>query len=624
MAKKLFLLLLVMLPVMAMGQKKYEYVEKQFQKAMKNGKQTNGYYLAEKISRPQYQSTYTEDVASGKSITLKDLKQWAATHGYVLGKYTKVDRYGFVYDPEGVCVNTVYFLPENDPKDISSNTNEVGVGKKEGSTFNNATRIYRKGVWENGKFTGWQINVDKHKRIRVENDVTIGDWEYPGVDESRDVLNEYLDNYLSKEEKEKALAVGKQFITSQGRFIVLSENEVKFENNHNKSIVDFVIPLTVTMFGRTFTVTELRAGAMEYNENMKSVVIPNTVRKIDSSAFTECISLESVVIPNSVETIGSSAFKGCTSLKSVSVSNSLKSIQDFAFLGCSSLVPFALPTSCTEIGKRVFDGCLESYENDCALIDYYFKQLKSGKELHNDEASVLERFVKSYTAEPAKDVNKKLPLAKELITANKMLRALNCKYEHITFWEREKVILGDVFGSNVRWTGYNESVKKALQDGMEAIKMTKSLYGFTQLFQTAAQKLPQKIKEYQKFEKARLDEYKGEVAKNMAEEYLHPTSSLSMTIFEQTLSEDIDQGKRPCPQALEIEKQSEYHYWFIWTNGVAGDLFHDKKGWFFYWDYPKEEHRRHYYKTYDQGLKALYLRLRYSYWAKDGWIGLGV
>jgi len=619
MAKKLFLLLLVMLPVMAMGQKKYEYVEKQFQKAMKNGKQSNGYYLAEKISRPQYQSSYTEDVASGKSITLKDLKQWAATHGYVLGKYTKVDRYGFVYDPEGVCVNTVYFLPENDPKDISSNTNEVGVGKKEGSTFNNATRIYRKGVWENGKFTGWQINVDKQTRIRVENGMNQGDWTYiDKYGEDRDVYNEYLDATLSDEEKTKELAVGKWIRTSKGGFTVLSETEVAYSNSNNKKLIDLEIPSMLTIFGRTFMVTELKS--LEECRNLKSVVLPNTIKRIGNNALKNCQKLESVVIPNSVEYIGSRAFYGCLSLKSITMSSSLKSIGNSAFDGCASLMPFALPSSCTDIGTDIFERCLVSYDNDCATIDQCLNKLKSNHELSDYEASVLERFVKSYTAEPAKDVNKKLPLAKELITANKMLRALNCKYEHITFWEREKVILGDVFGSNVRWTGYNESVKKALQDGMEAIKMTKSLYGFTQLFQTAAQKLPQKIKEYQKFEKARLDEYKGEVAKNMAEEYLHPTSFLSMTIFEQTLSEDIDQGKRPCPQALEIEKQSEYHYWFIWTNGVAGDLFHDKKGWFFYWDYPKEEHRRYYYKTYDQGLKALYLRLRYSYLAKDGWI----
>ena len=605
MAKKLFLLLLVMLPVMAMGQKKYEYVEKQFQKAMKNGKQSNGYYLAEKISRPQYQSSYTEDVASGKSITLKDLKQWAATHGYVLGKYTKVDRYGFVYDPEGVCVNTVYFLPENDPKDISSNTNEVGVGKKEGSTFNNATRIYRKGVWENGKFTGWQINVDKQTRIRVENGMNQGDWTYiDKYGEDRDVYNEYLDATLSDEEKTKELAVGKWIRTSKGGFTVLSETEVAYSNSNNKKLIDLEIPSMLTIFGRTFMVTELKS--LEECRNLKSVVLPNTIKRIGNNALKNCQKLESVVIPNSVEYIGSRAFYGCLSLKSITMSSSLKSIGNSAFDGCASLMPFALPSSCTDIGTDIFERCLVSYDNDCATIDQCLNKLKSNHELSDYEASVLEGFVKTYFETPAKDVKNKRNLAKELISVNKVLRALNLKYEDITYWRREPGMVERAFGVKVdaEWTTGDKYVQKIVQEGLDVVKTNpKSQFGLTQIYQKGTQILPQKMKDCQDWVKKEKAAYDIEVTKDKARHADYE--------YRRDMAHAIDEGKVRIPKYKVEEREDSYHI-IKWEDDTRGTLRHDKNGW--YVSGPTDC----YYKTYEQAVKALYVSEKYHFKAKDG------
>lgn len=608
MAKKLFLLLLVMLPVMAMGQKKYEYVEKQFQKAMKNGKQSNGYYLAEKISRPQYQSSYTEDVASGKSITLKDLKQWAATHGYVLGKYTKVDRYGFIFDPEGVCVNTVYFIPraEQEVSDGSWSKTTNNGGRIEGKTFNGSTRMLKKGVWVNDKFTGWQVDVRKQKCIYVENDKLMGDWSYPNRNEARDLLNEYLDSTLSKEEKEKELAVGTLFSTSEGNFKILSDKEVVYKNEFNKDVIDLSIPSSVTYLGSNFIITKIGNFAFEYNEKMKSVTIPSTVTEIGFHAFDKCISLESIVIPNSVDSIGYGAFYGCESLKSVSLPVSLRSIGERAFENCKSLMPFAIPSSCTYIGAKLFAGCLKSYDYDCTTIDLCLKKLKANHELSDYEASVLEGFVKTYFETPAKDVKNKRNLAKELISVNKVLRALNLKYEDITYWRREPGMVERAFGVKVdaEWTTGDKYVQKIVQEGLDVVKTNpKSQFGLTQIYQKGTQILPQKMKDCQDWVKKEKAAYDIEVTKDKARHADYE--------YRRDMAHAIDEGKVRIPKYKVEEREDSYHI-IKWEDDTRGTLRHDKNGW--YVSGPTDC----YYKTYEQAVKALYVSEKYHFKAKDG------
>ena len=73
------------------------------------------------------------------------------------------------------------------------------------------------------------------------------------------------------------------------------------------------------------------------NQEIKNLVIPNSVDSIHIYAFSGCSSLTSVTIGDSVTSIGSAAFEGCSSLTSVTIPNSVISIGDYAFSGCSSL-----------------------------------------------------------------------------------------------------------------------------------------------------------------------------------------------------------------------------------------------------------------------------------------------
>ena len=70
------------------------------------------------------------------------------------------------------------------------------------------------------------------------------------------------------------------------------------------------------------------------NNDIKRVIIGDSVTSIGNEAFRQCVSLTSVTIPNSVTAIGYEAFSGCSSLTSVTIPNSVTTIGYRAFSGC--------------------------------------------------------------------------------------------------------------------------------------------------------------------------------------------------------------------------------------------------------------------------------------------------
>ncbi len=93
------------------------------------------------------------------------------------------------------------------------------------------------------------------------------------------------------------------------------------------------------------------------NEEIATLIIPDSVTAIGDSSFSECCNLTSVIISDGVTHIGDCAFFGCSGLTSITIPGSVTHIGDCAFSGCSGLTSITIPDSVTHIGHGVFDGC---------------------------------------------------------------------------------------------------------------------------------------------------------------------------------------------------------------------------------------------------------------------------
>ena len=78
-------------------------------------------------------------------------------------------------------------------------------------------------------------------------------------------------------------------------------------------------------------------------QEIKDLVIPNSVTSIGNYAFYGYSSLVSLTIPNTVRYIGESAFDGCSGLTSITIPNSVTSIGRSSFSSCSGLTSVTIP-----------------------------------------------------------------------------------------------------------------------------------------------------------------------------------------------------------------------------------------------------------------------------------------
>ncbi len=105
------------------------------------------------------------------------------------------------------------------------------------------------------------------------------------------------------------------------------------------------------------TIEELPEGLFYNCGNLQTVTLPTSNRVIPMRFFAQCKKLETINNTDNIEVIEDSAFLGCSKLTEVPLSSKITSIGESAFEGCSSLTKVTIPSNITHLPKSVFKDC---------------------------------------------------------------------------------------------------------------------------------------------------------------------------------------------------------------------------------------------------------------------------
>ena len=116
-----------------------------------------------------------------------------------------------------------------------------------------------------------------------------------------------------------------------------------------------------------YTVVAIGNDAFRGNKNIRSVIIPDTVKKIGASAFADCTNLGNVILSSNLEEMESEAFARCELLTDIEIPKSLTTCHvqwehivgstEGPFYECSGLENVRFESGTNKIAKRLFAGC---------------------------------------------------------------------------------------------------------------------------------------------------------------------------------------------------------------------------------------------------------------------------
>lgn len=109
-------------------------------------------------------------------------------------------------------------------------------------------------------------------------------------------------------------------------------------------------------------VLEIDVGAFRFNENLKSVTIPDSVKYIEDQAFAYCTNLTNITFPKELYSIGSDAFYDTPWLENKRAEDPLVIVSNIVVDGklCSGKV--TIPDTVTNICEDAFRNCTDMTE----------------------------------------------------------------------------------------------------------------------------------------------------------------------------------------------------------------------------------------------------------------------
>lgn len=132
-----------------------------------------------------------------------------------------------------------------------------------------------------------------------------------------------------------------------------SQNGVLFNKDKSELLIYPAAKAEVS-YSIPNSVSKVDSTAFGGCTHLETVTVPASVTSIGRYAFEKCSSLSSVLLPETISTIQMHTFEGCSSLESITIPDSVKNIEDYAFRYCTSLESITIPESVLNIGTEVF------------------------------------------------------------------------------------------------------------------------------------------------------------------------------------------------------------------------------------------------------------------------------
>lgn len=115
---------------------------------------------------------------------------------------------------------------------------------------------------------------------------------------------------------------------------------------------------------------------------VKEVILPQSLRFIDTCAFGDCFKLTSIVIPEGTLSVGQNAFDACFYMENVSLPSTLLRIEENAFSSCDEMTSIVLPEGLEFLGEAAFySSPLEEITLPSTLIEIEEEVFTSGYNL---------------------------------------------------------------------------------------------------------------------------------------------------------------------------------------------------------------------------------------------------
>jgi len=146
-----------------------------------------------------------------------------------------------------------------------------------------------------------------------------------------------------------------QTITQSGDYeYYLKENSLVLSNYYGNE-QNLTIPSKID----GYSVDVIGGACFKQNLNLTSIVLPDTVKLIETYGISECSNLTDITLSNSLTTLGDYALRGCVKLEHIKLPSSLKVIGKNAFNMCSELKEMIIPEGVETVGSYAFAWCVK-------------------------------------------------------------------------------------------------------------------------------------------------------------------------------------------------------------------------------------------------------------------------